>query len=289
MQTQQETKVSAFDFVKDLAADLNRNELELPGFPDVVMRLHQALGDKNSNASTIEKLITSEPALAARLIQIANSAAFNTRGREIGEIRAAVTLLGFNTVRSTATTFAMRQMEQQEWLKALRPELGKIWKASNAVAAVCFAVGQYVACVPPDEALAAGLFHQMGSLYLLSRGHKAGMDMKNDPAWEAMVASWQPVITRAILETWGIPDHIAVATEHQDVLSDPDASTHELSLLAKVLAAAKLYYAMEHETDPNVIREIEDLLESVLLPEKSFIEIVGSCRDQIQNIRDTMG
>ncbi len=252
------------------------------------MQLHQTLADDNSTAKDIEKLITSEPSLAARLIQISNSAAFNTRGREVAEVRAAVTLLGFNTVISTATTFAVRQMEQQEWLKAVKPELEKIWKSSNTVAAICYAVGQRVTNIQADEALATGLFHQMGNLYLLSKGHKAGIDMKNDPSWEAMVASWQPVITRAILENWGIPEHIAIATEQQDTFFDPDADTSELTPLAKVLSAAKLYSTLENEADANVTREIEDILGSILLPEESFIDLVGSCQDAIQSIRTSM-
>ncbi len=288
MQATEETKINPFDFVKNLAADLNKHELELPGFPDVVMQLHHCLADDNSTAKDIEKLITSEPALAARLIQISNSAAFNTRGREVGEVRSAVTLLGFNTVRSTATTFAMRQMEQQEWLKAVKPQLEKIWKSSNAVAAVCYAVGQRIGEVQADEALATGLFHQMGALYLLSRGHKAGLDMNNDPSWDAMVDGWQPTITRAILENWSIPEHIGVAVEQQDTLFDPDADTREMTPLAKVLSAAKLYCTLENESDANVTREIEGVLESIMLPEKSFIDLVGSCQEQIQDIRSSM-
>ena len=83
MQAEEDLKATAFKFVQDLASDLSNDEFDLPGFPDVVMRLHKTLADENSAAADIVKLISSEPSLAARLIQLANSAAFNAEGHEI--------------------------------------------------------------------------------------------------------------------------------------------------------------------------------------------------------------
>jgi heat shock protein HtpX len=81
--------------------------------------------------------------IAARLVQLANSAAFNKSGREVSDLRAGINALGFTLVRSQATAFAMRQMEQLEWLRPIRPVLADIWKASKRVidAAVAKAYG----------------------------------------------------------------------------------------------------------------------------------------------------
>ena len=58
------------------------------------------------------RVVGSEPALAARLMQIANSAALNFTGKPITELRTAIARMGFNMVRSAAIAFAMSQLKK---------------------------------------------------------------------------------------------------------------------------------------------------------------------------------
>lgn len=234
--------LNLFDFVRRLAGDL-ANDLELPGFPDVVVRLHRALADDRTDARDLVRLVSAEPALGARLMQLANSAAFNAAGRAVSDLRAAITLLGFNVVRSTATTFAMRQLEQQSWLAPIRPHLARIWSDSTGVAAIAYVTSRRIAGMRPDEALAAGLFHQLGGLYVLIAAHRAGLALGGDGDWADTVASWQPAIGRAILETWRSPAHLCEAVEQQDALADQDPAT--LPLLTRLLGVAKVHHAVQ--------------------------------------------
>jgi HD-like signal output (HDOD) protein len=234
--------LNLFDFVRRLAGDL-ANDLDLPGFPDAVARLHRALADERTDARELVRLVSAEPALAARLVQLANSAAFNAAGRAVSDLRAAITLLGFNVVRSTATTFAMRQLEQQAWLAPVRPHLARIWNDSTGVAAIAYVASRRIAGMRPDEALAAGLFHQLGGLYVLTSAHREGIDLGSDGNWADTIASWQPAIGRAILETWRSPAHLCEAVEQQDALADQDPAT--MPLLTRLLGVAKVRHAMQ--------------------------------------------
>jgi HD-like signal output (HDOD) protein len=227
-----------FRFLQRLVADMNK-DFELPGFPDVVVRLHQTLGSSNCSVVDVVRLVSAEPSLSARLLHLANSAAFNPGERAVSDLKAAITLLGFNLVRSTATTFAMRQLEQQEWLKPLRPHMAQIWLESTGVAATAYVAAHRTAGLRPDEALASGLFHQLGSLYVLTRAHREGVAQGNAREWAATIADWHPAIARAILENWGMPEQLAEAVENQDGLREGDPG--DLSPLSRLLAAAKLY------------------------------------------------
>lgn len=233
--------LNLFDFVRRLAGDL-ANDLELPGFPDVVARLHQALGDERTDARVLVRLVSAEPALGARLVQLANSAAFNTAGRSVSDLRSAITLLGFNVLRSTATTFAMRQLEQQAWLAPVRPHLARIWNDSTGVAAIAYVASRRIAGMRPDEALAAGLFHQLGGLYVVTSAHREGIPLGAESDWAGTVASWQPAIGRAILETWRSPAHLCEAVEQQDALADQDPAS--MPLLTRLLGVAKREHAV---------------------------------------------
>ncbi|MDJ0927304.1 MAG: HDOD domain-containing protein [Gammaproteobacteria bacterium] len=283
--TAEDFNAAAFKFVQGLAEDLSKDDLELPGFPDTVARLHQELGDESKSVQDIVNLINSEPALAARLIKLANSAAFNTSGREVSDPRAAITSLGFNVVRSTATAFAMTQMEQQEWLAPVRPNLAKIWRRSNGVAAICHVIGDVIPGVRADEAMAAGLFHQLGQLYLLTQAHREGLPVAENPSWDGVAENWHATIARAFIESWGMPESIAEAVENQDAVAQGDLA--ESSQLTRLLSAAKLYDGMQ-EAGNGIAGKVEELLNDVQLSGDGFLDLVGAHKDRISEIASTI-
>ena len=279
-ETSAQTSQQAFAFVQKVAADLSADQdLELPGFPDVVIKLQKALGDEHGSLKEVSRIINSEPALAARLMQLANSAAFRQTTDPVGELRTAVTMLGLNVVRATATNFAMQQMQQQEWLAPLHPELQQIWKSSNKVAATAYTVAKNMEAMQPDKAMLAGLFHQLGRLYLMTVAHRDDTGLINDPAWDSIVADWHPTVTKAILDSWGLPDDVTYATESQDAVSE--GQTDNLDRLSLVVSASK-YYA-EHDGGEDMV-SAEELLGEVNFSGTSFNEIVTTHRDDIQQM-----
>ncbi|MCS6948075.1 MAG: HDOD domain-containing protein, partial [Steroidobacteraceae bacterium] len=86
----------AFQFVKELAAELSAGKIELPSFPDIAMRVQRVLTDDNVSPERVVRVVGSEPALVARIMSMANSAALNPSGRQISDLRTAVTRLGFD-------------------------------------------------------------------------------------------------------------------------------------------------------------------------------------------------
>jgi HD-like signal output (HDOD) protein len=268
-----------------LASELNSDTIELPGFPDVVARIQRALSDEKTSARDVVKLVASEPALAARLVQLANSAAFNKSGREVSDLKAAINSLGFNLVRGQATTFAMRQMEQQEWLKPIRPVLSDIWKASNGVAALSFAVARRVAGVQPDESMATGLFHLIGKLYLFARARQESLNPAEIADWETALNEWHATIGRTILDHWKIPTRVAEAVENQNAIFDAD--NRDLTPLTRILCAAKLYYRIRK---PNAPAEpaAEEALARIRLNGQTFEDLVKASRADMEAARAAM-
>lgn len=72
---------------------------KLPSPPHLYLSLMHALeADDDSNAADIAKLVSADPAIAAKVLQLSNSAFFNN-GRAISDLRGAVTRLGLSTLR----------------------------------------------------------------------------------------------------------------------------------------------------------------------------------------------
>jgi HD-like signal output (HDOD) protein len=278
--------VDAAAIVAGLCQDLNGNNLELPGFPDIVVSIHRALSDEGTSARDVVRLVASEPALAARLVHLANSAAFNKSGREVSDLRAAINALGFTMVRSQATAFAMRQMEQLEWLRPIRPVLADIWKTSNGVAALCFAVARRVPGVQPDEAMAIGLFHLLGKLYLFARARQESLDPREIADWEHALNEWHATIARTILDHWRIPSRVAEAVEQQNAIFDADLT--DLSLLARILCGAKLHYRLRRPGAPAE-PAAEAALARVRLDGRSFDEVASAARAEAEIVGAVLG
>ena len=141
----------AFAFVQALAAELSKGKVDLPSFPDIALRVRQVLADEQVSQDQVVRVVGSEPALAARLMQIANSAAINFSGKAITELRTAINRMGHNMVRSAAIAFAMSQLKKVDGLKGLEVPLDDLWKQSAAVAAMSHAVARRFSRVNPDS------------------------------------------------------------------------------------------------------------------------------------------
>ncbi len=75
-------------------------------------RVRRALTNEQVDVELVVRIISAEPALAARLLQLANSVALNPNGKRISELRGAVSRIGFNMARSAAIAFAMSQLRR---------------------------------------------------------------------------------------------------------------------------------------------------------------------------------
>src|SRR5476651_1787196 len=109
----------AFEFVRSLAGELSAGKVDLPSFPEIAIRVRRVLSDPKSSSDQVVRVVGSEPALAARLMRIANSASLNRSGRPVGDLRTAINRIGYNMVRSAAISFSVAQVRKSSKLAGL--------------------------------------------------------------------------------------------------------------------------------------------------------------------------
>jgi HD-like signal output (HDOD) protein len=231
----------AFLFVQDLAAELSRGKVDLPSFPDIAMRVRQVLGDPEVSAQQVERVISSEPALAAQLLQMANSAAFKTTGRNLTDLRTAVARLGFNLVRSASLAFAMGQLKHVDSLKGLEKPLNELWRRTAAVASMSYVVAKRLSKINPDTALLAGLLHSIGRLYILTRASRHPALFSDLPSYHAILRDWSAPVAKALLESWGLPDEIITAVSEFEVHDREHAGPADLTDVLTLGSLLALY------------------------------------------------
>ncbi len=238
-------------FLQSLAAEVSSGCVNLPCFPDVVIRIRQALEDPETRVAQAVRIVGAEPRLAARLLQTANSVVFNPSGRQVTELRTAITRLGNRVVQSSAMAFAVQQLRVSPALRSIAKPLKSLWEESMAVAAICQVVARRTS-VNPDEAFLTGLLHGIGRLYIMVRTASARQAMRIDLSLLEMIDGWHPSIGQAVLENWGFSEAMAEAVGHQQQhdhggKSPPDHT--DVLVVAVVLAQAM--------RDPSGIRDAD--------------------------------
>lgn len=226
-----------FGFVKALAAELSQGPVELPSVPDIVMRLQRTLSDENVSNETVVRVIGAEPVLAGKLLNMANSAALNTSGRKIVDLRTAVARVGFNIVRSAALSFAVEQLRRAEEYRDLQEPLDALWKNSVQIAALCHVLARRFTSLNGDAALLAGLMHNVGRIYILTRASRHPALVADRLTYNAVVRDWHCNVAKAVLENWCVAEEIVDAVTCYE---DLDRETRGPVTLTDVLSLAVL-------------------------------------------------
>ncbi len=230
----------AFEFIQGLAGELSGGKVDLPSFPEIAVRVRRILSDPKTSLEQVVRVVGSEPALAARLLRIANSASLNRSGRAVTDLRTAINRIGYNMVRSASISFAMAQIRNSNKLAGLEHYLADLWQRSTLVAAFAFVLARTCTQVNPDEAMLTGMMHGIGKLYVLTRATDHPELFGSAGALDEIIREWHPSIGKAIMENWEFPDLMAQAVGEQE---DHTRSEPEAPDLSDVIAIAVLMAA----------------------------------------------
>lgn len=212
----------AFAFVQMLARELSSGKIDMPSFPDIAARVRQVLSDEFVSSKQVVKVVSTEPALAGKLLMIANSVAMNPAGVRIMDLNTAITRIGLNMVRSASLAFAMEQLRKADAYASLRGPMTALWERSVLVAALCYVLARRLTpAINADTAMLAGLMHGMGKLYILTRSTQHPALFNDAPTYNQIVRDWHASIAKAILENWEISEEIVAAVEgYEDLERD---------------------------------------------------------------------
>jgi HD-like signal output (HDOD) protein len=284
--TNADERASALAFLGNLASEVSKGTVNLPCFPDVVMRIRKALAAPDVGLTEIVKIVGTEPRLAARLLQAANSAAFNPAGKHLTDLRAAITRLGHRPVQSAAMSFAVNQLRLAPALRAISKPLNVLWEQSISVAAICQVVARRTR-VSPEEAFLTGLLHGIGRLYIMVRSVGKSDALYRDPTFVDMIASWHPAIGKAVLENWGFDDHMCEAVGDQD---DHDRSGKNEADLTDILVVAVALARVLREPGPRSV-DTDDIksFARLHLTSQNCTEILKHAEHQLGSLHAALG
>ncbi len=133
---------------------------DLPTMPAVADRVMRLVADPNTTTEQLQKVISADQALAARILKIANSV-FYASVRKINTISEAIVMIGFNTLRSLVLTASSRDIYKRFGLTEKM-----LWEHSMGAAISAGIIAKELRIVNQEEAYLGGLLHDVGKVVL---------------------------------------------------------------------------------------------------------------------------
>ena len=204
------------DEAHPLLAGLIEELEQLPPSRAAALRVVQVVDDPDTSAADVSKAAGADPALTARILRVANSAYYGLSGR-VGTPAFAVTVVGFQTVRSLAAV-AAAGLAGDEDLPA------GFWERASSVASACSLLARRVG-TPAPEAFCAGLLYDLGTalLYRHDRtmydglaAEAAGGPVSLPELQRRTYGATAATLCADVLEGWRFPEDLCIAIRHQD-------------------------------------------------------------------------
>jgi len=263
-----------------IAAGINDGSLSFPTSVGIAQKIQRVLDDPDCSVDQATRLILAEPLLAAKTLKIANSVAYNPYGREITDLRAAVSRLGFGTLRTLAMATLTRQMAGGGNSK-LQKEINQLWEHTAYVASLAHLLAKRVTRVDPEAALFAGIIHEIGGFYLLSLAEKEPelLDVAN-PSW---LEFGEAAIGRAILRQLDVPASVAEAIEAywDGYLAMPAGTLGDTVLLAEELAPlpSPLRHPFGRMEDPALAAQID-----MIIGQEALSDVLKEAEEEVRSL-----
>lgn len=238
--------------------ELPAHALKLPSLPEVVSYLTRSLNDEKADADTIAHHINSDPAIVARLLAAANSAASGLSVR-IATTKQAFLVLGVDRIASIILTSALAYRYD---IRHSGFDARLLWRHSLGVATCARVLAEHTGN-DPDLAFTSGLLHDIGQLLMYITSPAAYLQviekrLQEDISLinaERSIYGYDHTEAGTTLATaWNLPREIgdAIAAHHS-----PDEIGSEIGNLIHV--SEVLSHALDLGEQPN--NQVPDLSE----------------------------
>ncbi len=207
-----------------MAADFQsvvRSIGDLPPMPAVATKVLQMLQSPETRFSQLVEAISSDPAVSARLLKVANSAFFSLK-RQVKTLDHAIAIVGERTLRSLVLAASLECMNKSYGLLEKM-----LWEDSIGCAVGARLLARRFNTADPEEAFLAGLFRHLGKIVMNysdpeSYRALAAAVYGGEGAFDELEGRYFPyahaVVGAAVLNKWNFSDELIQCTLHHEDL-----------------------------------------------------------------------
>lgn len=223
---------------------LDLTDVKLPSLPSAAVKILELVQDPDVDVQALGKTIELDPALAARVVRLANSSLFGLT-REISSVRQALVILGLRTVKLAALSFTLLDSLGKS-VKA--KSLAHCWRQILTNAMGCRLLGSLFE-IDPEEGFLAGLMQDIGLLVCAQNLGKDYLDLyessmhEDSPQLEVLerekLGFSHTDVSVQLIEQWRLPPKLSDAIREHEKIDLRVAFEESRRDLAVLLATAE--------------------------------------------------
>ncbi len=271
-----------FHILEDIAHDLS-GDVSFPTCLDAALLVRDTLKNPFASLEKVAQVVSIEPLISSKLLRLANSVTYNPSGKTSSDLTLAISRIGFDTVRTVSLALAMDQMLKSRNLASYEKIAHGAWEHSIQVAAIARVLARRLGRINPEDAMMAGLVHDIGVFYLLYRASEYPTYRDNREAMVSLLAGWHEGVGNSLLHALGVPERIIEAVRDHDLLQNVETPCTVCDVLyfANLLAGGDLEW-MEREADPErmELREAD---------RARYQDLVDEAAEEIAKLRLALG
>ena len=253
----------------EVKKEKNRNFLasiqNLPSIPVVMMEVTNLLGNPNTSAGELGKIISKDQGLVTKILRVANSPLYGLP-RKVSTIEFAIVILGFTHIKNIVVALsafeAFNSKNDEKW------DRKKFWAHSIMVATVAKNISEEIGYRKSGEAFIAGLLHDLGVSVIQRFFPKQfkeiielveNQKMRHVNAEQKVLGLSHGEIGQYLSERWNLPESLGETIQHHHKPSDSEdhkvvaSIVHLADYLTQRFNVAAFDWDNEMEFDDNII------------------------------------
>ena len=233
---------------------IEADQLTLPSLPEVAYKIQQEMASEEVNIDDIVRIVKSDPAIAIRLMQVANSVL--TRGLEpVKSIHSAIVRLGLEMTQNLVVSLSINQLFETDQ-QILKKRMKQMYKHSVEISAISFALSRKLKCFDADQLLLAGLIHDIGVIPILTYIDQTGLEIHSEKEVDSVVARLRAAVGSLVVKSWGFSEDMVTVVEQAENWFKNDSAEIEM---ADIVIVAQIYNLLRH-------KQLDDLPEIKKIP-----------------------
>ena len=268
------------DLLEEIRQAFYHREVDLPTLPELAIRISQAVQNQDADFKNIAAIVAADPVIAARTVQVANSAMYAGVSR-VESVQQAITRIGLLATRAIVMTVVVKNLFAPV-TPVIKHRMHVYYHHSLRVAAISHVVAGWLKGFDPERAFLAGLIHDIGTVPLLILADRHEALNKNAVLLDTVIAQLGSTVGESLLRQWGFESELAnVALHAENWMRDVDTADY-----CDIVQIAQLHCQLVGGTKPAGAPPLSDLPAFARLDMQRFdpVRLVMQAQQELREI-----
>lgn len=270
--------------------ELNAGRFVLPSLPEVAFRIRELIDNPDCSMEELSRLVKTDPAIAAKLVKVANSAMY--RGvSHCDDTLTAITRLGLVTTKQLVASFAILGLFRTK-SDVYKEHMQRLWQQSVEVACYSYVLAKQLPGFNEEEAMLAGLIHSIGEIVLLTYAERFYDLSADENRLNQLITNLRGQLGAMVLSKWEFNEGlVTVARESHDWMRGVDDAPDDNSEFSYCdLVQVAMLYALHGDSSSVSLPEMSSVpafnkLKKRQLTSEQTTAIIQQSHEQIEELR----